>query len=163
MMYLIAAMTKDGIIGKGNNLPWRLPDELKNFKRLTLDQTVIMGRRTFESIGKPLPRRHNIVLSTPDLVLPEELGIVCQTLEQAVQAAHAYGKDIFIIGGAYTYAQFLPLVDQLIISYIKADYPGDVYFPAVDWSLWNAIERIDYPEFEVVTYTRIREKSNLVD
>lgn len=154
MMYLITAMTKTGIIGVENKLPWNIPVELKNFKRLTLDQTVVMGRRTFESIGKPLPQRYNIVLSTPDLVIPDEQGIVCQTIDQAIQAARLHGKNIFIIGGANTYAQFLPLVDRLIISHIKADYQGNVYFPPIDWSLWKIIEHVDYSEFELITYAR---------
>lgn len=154
MIYLIAAMTKDGIIGHGNNLPWHIPEELQHFKQRTLDQTVIMGRRTFESIGKPLPRRYNIVLSSPDLIIPAERGMVCQTTEAALQAAQQQKKDIFIIGGAYTYAQFLPFVDQLIISYIKENYHGDVYFPCTDWSLWKACQQVDYTDFEVVIYNR---------
>lgn len=152
MMYLIAAMTKEGVIGKGNQLPWNIPDELKNFRRLTLDSTVIMGLRTFESIGRPLPKRHNIVLSPEKSTIP---GVdVCLSVEQALEVAKSYGKNIFVIGGAYTYAQFLPLVDRLYISYIKQNYEGDVFFPAVNWNEWEIVEQIDYPEFEFVEYKR---------
>jgi dihydrofolate reductase len=151
-MYLIAAMTKNGVIGKGNELPWNIPDELKNFRRLTLDSTVIMGYRTFQSIGRPLPKRNNIILSPEALDIP---GVdVCTSLDQAVSIAQAYGKKIFVIGGAYTYAQFLPIVDRLYISYIKQDYDGDVFFTTVDWSAWEPVQHIDYPEFEFVEYRR---------
>lgn len=152
MMYLIAAMTKEGVIGKGNQLPWNIPEELKNFRKLTQDTTVIMGRRTYDSIGRPLPNRHNIVLSLPDLVVA---GLeVVQSIDQALEVAKSFGKDIFVIGGAQIYAQFLPLVDVLYISYIKENYEGDVYFPQLDWSEWKAVERVDYSEFESVVYRR---------
>jgi dihydrofolate reductase len=152
MMYLIAAMTTNGVIGKGNELPWNIPDEMKNFRQLTTGTTVIMGTKTFESIGRPLPNRHNIVLG------PQGLHIahvdVCNSVKQALATAQTYAKDIFIIGGAYTYAQFLPLVDRMYISYIKQNYEGDIMFPEVDWSAWKIIERVDYPEFERILYQR---------
>ncbi len=154
MISIIAAMTKHGVIGKGNKLPWNIPDELKNFKRLTQDTTVIMGKRTFESIGRPLPNRHNIVLGPTDLTIPNV--DVCHSVDQALRVAQAYGKEIFVIGGTYTYAQFLPIADRLFISIIKKDYDGDVLFPSVDWSLWKVVENTDYPEFEFFLYTRVR-------
>jgi len=152
MINLIAAMTHEGVIGNGNQLPWNIPDELKHFRQSTQGCTVIMGSKTFESIGRPLPNRHNIVLNAVDT--PIDGVDVCTSAEQALQRAQSYGKDIFIIGGAYTYAQFLPMVDQMYISYIKHNYAGDVFFPPVDWTQWQAIERIDYPEFEFVLYKR---------
>ena len=172
MIYIITAMTKSGVIGKGNELPWNIPDELKNFRRLTQGSTVIMGKRTFESIGRLLPNRHNIILSSPqqddptfsELLstsfgkkLPESTTTVdvCHSVDQALDKARSYNKDIFIIGGAYTYAQFLSIADFLYISYIKQDYEGDVFFPAFDLSTWGVIERIDYPEFEFVVYKPI--------
>ena len=153
MITLITAMTSRGVIGKGNALPWHIPDELKNFRRLTQDSTVIMGRRTYESIGRPLPNRNNIVLAPSDWIVP---GVsVCQSIDQSLQVAQSYGKEIFVIGGAQTYAQFLPLAHRLLISYIKQNYEGDVFFPAFNLSEWNMVERVDYPEFEVVTYERL--------
>ncbi len=158
MICLIAAMTHKGIIGKGNALPWNIPDELKYFRRCTQGATVIMGARTYESIGRPLPNRYNIVLGPVGLHIP---GVdVCHSVDAALVAAEAWrkanGGEIFIIGGAYTYAQFLPLVDRLYISYIKHDYDGDVFFPPVDWSAWHEVERTDYPEFECVVYQKMR-------
>jgi len=160
-IYIITAMTKTGVIGKGNELPWNIPDELKHFRRMTQDSTVIMGKRTFESIGRLLPKRHNIILSVQDPIFLDLLSTqpatgttidICESVNQALDKAKSYGKDIFIIGGAYTYAQFLSIADRLYISYIKKDYEGDVFFPAFDLSRWNVIERIDYPEFEFVMY-----------
>ncbi|MCB9493789.1 MAG: dihydrofolate reductase [Epsilonproteobacteria bacterium] len=152
MIAIITAMTKDGVIGRGNALPWHIPDELKYFKKITQGQTVIMGKRTFESIGRPLPNRHNIVLAPEDTSL--EGVCVCSSVQQALSVAQTYGKDIFIIGGAYTYAQFLERVDRLYISYIKHAYEGDVFFPAVEWNSWKEVERCDYPEFVSVMYQR---------
>lgn len=158
---IITAMTKSGVIGKGNELPWNIPDELKNFRRLTQGSTVIMGKRTFESIGRPLPKRHNIILS-PELFditkflngqIPDGTTVdICESVNQALDKARSYNKDIFIIGGAYTYAQFLSIADYLYISYIKHNYDGDVFFPTLDLSQWEETERIDYPEFEFVVY-----------
>lgn len=149
-IFIIAAMTHAGVIGKGNELPWNIPAELKHFRQTTQGHTVIMGLRTYESIGRPLPNRHNIVLSQQHLEIP---GVtVCHSVEQALQAAEKIDKDVFIIGGAYTYAQFLPLADKLYLSYIKADYDGDVFFPSVDWQVWREMERTEYNEFTVVVY-----------
>lgn len=153
MINIIAAMTKDGVIGKGNALPWNIPDELKNFRKLTQGHPVIMGSRTFESIGRPLPNRHNIVLGPPDLQI--ENVDVCHSVQQALVMAQADTKDIFVIGGAYTYAQFLPIADYLYLSYIKHNYEGDVFFPEVTWSDWEVAEHIDYPDFEFFVYKRI--------
>ncbi|MBS1987901.1 dihydrofolate reductase [Candidatus Dependentiae bacterium] len=154
MIKIIAAMTKQGVIGKGNALPWNIPDELKNFRKLTQGHPIIMGSRTFESIGRPLPNRHNIVLGQPGLKI--ENVDVCHSVDDALRIAQADTKDIFIIGGAYTYAQFLPIADYLYLSYIKHNYEGDVFFPAVNWSDWEVAEHTDYPEFEFFVYKRIR-------
>ena len=152
MINMIAAMTKNRVIGSGNDLPWNIPDEMKHFRKATSGATVIMGQRTFESIGRPLPNRQNIVLSPHNLEINDVT--VVGSIEQALTVAQAFEKEIFVIGGAYTYAQFLPLVDRLFISYIKQDYEGDVLFPAFDVSEWTVAERIDYPEFEFVLYER---------
>lgn len=152
MINIIAAMTRSGVIGKGNSLPWNIPEELKHFRTQTLDCTVIMGKRTFESIGKPLPKRHNIVLSqTQDLI---ENVVVCTSVQDALSQADKIGKNTFVIGGAYTYAQFIPIADRLYISYIKQDYEGDVYFPVINWEEWTITHHIDYPTFEFVLYER---------
>jgi len=170
MICIITAMTKNGVIGKGNELPWNIPDDLKLFRTLTQGATVIMGKKTLESIGRLLPNRHNIILSH-DQDFSERLQTsivackqalennttfdVCNSVDQALEKAQSYNKDIFIIGGAYTYAQFLSIADRLYISYIKKDYDGDVFFPVFDLSQWEVTERIDYPEFEFVSYNKM--------
>lgn len=154
MIYVITAMTKKGVIGKGNQLPWHIPEDLKLFKKITQGHPVIMGSKTYESIGRLLPNRQNIILGPAELMIPG--ADVCQSVQQALDCAREKSPElnIFIIGGAYTYAQFLPMADRLYISYIKHDYDGDVYFPKVDWPQWELAKRVDYPEFEFMMYNR---------
>lgn len=152
MMYIIAAMTHTRVIGSKNALPWRIPEEMQNFKKLTTGHTVIMGLNTYHSIGKALPHRNNIVLSHEQLSLTD--ANVCTSLEDALTAAQKHDKDIYIIGGAYTYAQFLPHADRMYISYIKADYEGDVFFPEFDSAEWIERERVEYETFTRVLYER---------
>ena len=149
---IIAAMTKAHIIGKNNQLPWHIAEDLQNFKKLTAGNTVIMGRKTYESIGRPLPNRNNIVVST---MMPATDGVtICKTVPEAIEKAKAFQKDIFIIGGATIYEQTLPLADRVVISYIKKDYDGDTYFPNFSENGWNIEKREDHDEFELVVYTR---------
>jgi dihydrofolate reductase len=152
-MIIIAAMTKKRIIGKGNQLPWHIPEDLENFKKLTKGNTCIMGLATFHSIGKPLPNRHNIILSLEKFGIP---GVdVCTSIPEAVAKAKSYGKEIFICGGASIYKQFLPLADKMYISWIKKEYPGDVFFPEWNPEKWQEIRREDKGSFEFVEYNRI--------
>lgn len=135
MITLIAAMTRSRVIGKNNGLPWHLPEDLKRFKRLTTGHPIVMGRSTYKSIGKPLPNRTNIVLSSS---LEEQEGIVvCRSLQEALDAAQRVDKDIFIIGGASVYKQALPFADRLCLSWVVEDVKGDTYFPEVDWIEWK--------------------------
>src|SRR3990172_100449 len=116
MMNIIVAMDKNRVIGKNNEIPWHISEEVMNFKKLTSGNTVIMGRKTFESIGRPLPDRNNIVVSTS---MPQTAGIdVCNSFEESIIKAKSYGKDIFVIGGATVYEQALPLADKMYISYV---------------------------------------------
>ena len=147
-------MTKNRVIGKGNNLPWHISDELKNFKRLTEGKVLIMGERTFSSIGKPLPNRTTIVLSTKREHI--EGVTVCKSIKEALLKASTYEKEIIIAGGSRIYEQLLPFADKMIISYIKKGYEGDRFFPEFEESDWIIENREDYPEFEVVFYKRKR-------
>lgn len=152
MISIIVAMTKKRVIGKNHKLPWHIGDDLKNFKKLTKGSVVIMGRKTFESIGKPLPERINIVLSS-SLKCVEGI-IVCKTISEALQTAQSFNSEVFIIGGGSVYAEAVPLAEKLYVSYIKGDYDGDTFFPEFDEQQWSVQERIDYPEFELVVYAR---------
>ena len=148
-VHAIVAMTKDRVIGKLDALPWHIPEDLKKFKKLTIGQTVVMGKRTYESIGRPLPGRNNIVLSFE----PEEIeGVrVCASVDEALFQARLLGREIFVIGGASVYEQTLSLVDVLHISHVKKNYPGTVYFPAYDAAEWKVTKREEYEE---CVYTR---------
>ena len=155
MINIIAAMTEEGVIGKGNQLPWHLPEDLANFKKLTLGNTVVMGRKTYESIPKkfrPLANRHNVVIS---LTMPSETGIVvCSSLEEALTAAQTYGKETFIIGGASIYQQALAVVEKMYISYVKQKYEGDAYFPEFNKDDWAIGNQQDFQDFKLVIYEK---------
>ncbi len=152
MITLIAALTADRVIGKDGKIPWHFPEDLRNFKRLTTGNTVVMGRRTYESIGRPLPQRNNVVVST---TLPSQEGLtVCSSLEEALQTAQSLEREIFIIGGATLYQATLPLADRMILSHVKGTYEGDTYFPEYNHSDWSVTNVESFPEFEVVTYEK---------
>ncbi|MFA6618375.1 MAG: dihydrofolate reductase [Candidatus Neomarinimicrobiota bacterium] len=150
---IIVGMTKNRIIGQGNELPWHISEDLKHFKRQTTGNTVIMGHNTYLSLGLPfLPKRNNIIIS-PTLESNENLT-VCRTLDEALKTAQALGKPIFIMGGAYTYEHTLPFVDYLYISWIKKDYEGDVYFPIFNLDQWTKESSEEHDEFVFVKYKR---------
>ena len=152
MIAIIAAMTTKRVIGKNGKLPWKIPEEMQNFKRLTTGNTVIMGRKTFESIGRPLPNRNNLVVSST--LLPQEGIIVHKTIIESLQKAKLFQKGIFIIGGATIYQEMLPFADKMYLSYIKKDYDGDAYFPEFNEDNWTIEKRENHDEFELVIYTR---------
>lgn len=149
---LIAAMTRDRVIGSQAKLPWDLPEELQLFKRLTLGGTVMMGRKTFESIGKALPGRQNIVLSRH---LQEREGVeIFPSFIEGLAAADKHGKQVFVIGGAGVYQKSLPITSEMHISWIEERYQGDVYFPDFDLNEWRVAEETNYPGFTYTHYIR---------
>lgn len=152
MMSIIAAMAKNRVIGKDNKLPWSIPDDLKNFKKLTTGNTIIMGRKTYESIGKPLPNRNNIVVSST--MQPSNGVQVCKNIQEALETAKSTGKEIFIIGGANIYEQTMHLADKLYITHVKKDYEGDAFFPEINQTEWQTENLEENPEFELKLYTR---------
>lgn len=135
MISLIAAITKNRVIGHEGAMPWHLPAELAYFKKITLGKTVLMGRRTFESIGKALPYRRNWVLShKADLCLP---GCeIFPSLEIALAAMPAH-EELVVIGGATLYEQTLPLANRLYLTFVDCELPGDTYFPEWDPGDWH--------------------------
>ena len=145
-------MTRDGVIGKANALAWNIPEDLQHFKRLTTGHPVIMGRLTFESIGRPLPNRVNIVLSRTQLDIP---GVhVCKSFQQAIDLAHAHHQKVFVIGGVRVYEQALTVADRLCVSWVKGQYEGDTYFPDVHWDDFEEIVREEHDAFTYVEYAR---------
>jgi dihydrofolate reductase len=135
MVSLVVAYARNGVIGRDGDLPWRLPSDLAHFKQLTLGGTVLMGRKTYESIPerfRPLPGRRNLVLSrTPGLAL--EGAEVFGALDAALEACD---HECFVIGGATTYAEALGLADRVVATEVDADVDGDTFFPALDPAVW---------------------------
>ncbi|HLD17501.1 MAG TPA: dihydrofolate reductase [Patescibacteria group bacterium] len=156
MLALIAAVAANGIIGKNNELPWHLPKDLRHFKSLTVGHTVLMGRKTFESIlarlGKPLPDRKNIVIThQPDYQTPEGV-LVYPNLSTALET-HADEK-IFVIGGAEIYRETFGLCDVLEITHVNQKVQGDVTFPKIDCTVWSKLREEKHEGFSFATYVR---------
>jgi len=149
---IITGMTKTRLIGKDNELPWDIPEDLKNFKEVTTGATVIMGLNTFKSIGRPLPGRNNIVLDFN----PQEIdGVtVCTSIPDAIKVAEKAGKPIFCIGGVGIYKQFLPLADKLYISLMRKEYEGNMYFPEYNEDDFEIESKKDFEAFEFIIYKR---------
>ena len=135
---LIVAVARNRVIGKDGALPWHISEDLKHFKQTTLGHAVIMGRKTFESIGKPLPGRRNIVItSRADLFVGVETA---KTLPEAIDAARKTDECPFIIGGASLFEEALPLTNKLFVTEIDRDFEGDTHFPDIDWSDFEEVE-----------------------
>ena len=163
---IITAMTRSRVIGDGNHLPWSIPEELRYFKKITLNKPIIMGNSTFASVGnRPLPNRLNIVLTRDqqksvdyNQQYDHKKIIFVNDVEASIQAAKNFYShqnididdpkaQIMVIGGAKIYQQFLPIASKLYISMIKDDYDGDILFPEYDASKWQLTAEQDYPEF----------------
>ena len=141
---LIVAMTDDGVIGVDGQLPWRLPEDLRRFKAATLGKPVVMGRKTFESIGRPLPQRHNIVLTRQSgLSLADAAVTVVPTLDAALQAAED-ASEVMIIGGAEIYRLALPLAQRILLTRVHAEVRGDTHFPSLDPEAWRVVSSETY-------------------
>ena len=135
---IIVAVVKDNVIGKNNQLIWHLPADLKRFKTLTMNHHILMGRKTFESIGKTLPGRISIII-TSDKNMIFDGCIIAHSIEDAIKLAQD-DNEIFIIGGDSIYRQSIELVNKLYITKIDADFDGDAFFPEMDFSKWILIE-----------------------
>ncbi len=135
----IAAVSKNGVIGENNSLIWKIPEDLKRFRQLTTGKPIIMGRKTFESIGKPLPNRTNIIL-TRDKNYKAEGCFVVHSVDDALEAGNG-AEEIMIIGGAQIYAQFLPVADKMYLTFIDKDFEGDAFFPNYNKNEWKEIGR----------------------
>ncbi len=137
---IIAAMDRNRLIGNKNQLPWHLPVDFVHFKSVTMGKPIIMGRKTYESIGKPLPGRKNIVLSRNTDIQHED--VVCvHSIKQAIAEA-AEAKEVMIIGGGAIYQMMLPQADRLYITYVDAEFEGDAWFPLIDQRLWLEKESV---------------------
>ena len=136
---IVAALARNRAIGRKNSMPWRLPEDLRRFKRLTLGHTVIMGRKTFESIGSALPGRSNVVITRTRDWAPSGC-VVVHTLEAALTAG-GESREAFVIGGAQIYALAMPYAQHLYMTEIERDFEGDAFFPEFDRSRWREVSR----------------------
>jgi dihydrofolate reductase len=136
---LMAAVGENMVIGKDGDLPWHLPSDLRYFKRMTLGKPVIMGRKTLESLGKPLPGRKNIILTRQEDFFFEGTEIATSLDEALMRAGDA--EEIVILGGGKVYTELLPQADRLYLTVVHADFDGDTYFPAFDIDEWAVVEQ----------------------
>jgi len=164
---MVAAVAENGVIGAGNRIPWRIPSDMAHFKRTTMGKPLIMGRKQFEIFGKPLPGRHNIVVTRQADYQPEGVE-VCHDLAAAITRAKAVAKaqgvdEAVVIGGGEIYAQAMRLADRLYISRVVLSPEGDVRFPPIDPAFWRIVETPpveaspkDEASYVVQVYERVR-------
>ena len=163
MLSIIVAKAKNNIIGKDNKLLWNLPEDLKHFKNLTTGHTMIMGRKTFQSLGRVLPNRKHIIFSqNPDFKVDDENVEVVHSLLQ-IQNLIEGKEEVFVIGGAMIYNFLMPYVKKMYVTEIEKEFDGDTFFPVIDNNIWKEISRekgikneknnLDY---YFVTYERVK-------
>jgi dihydrofolate reductase len=141
---IIAAMGRNRAIGYQNQLPWRLPADLQRFKQLTLGHHILMGRKTFESIGRPLPGRTSIII-TRQADFTAEGCLIAHSLDEAIALAQARGEqEAFVIGGADIYAQALPQADRMYLTMVEAELEADAFFPVFDENDWEPTEEVNF-------------------
>ena len=144
----LVAVSNDLVIGVDNNLPWNLKDDLAHFKKYTLNKVIIMGRKTYESIGRPLPNRVNYVISRTIEAI--DGAHVFSNIEEAILSAEKYNNDmnmeneIVIIGGGFIFEETLPILNKLVITKVDCDVVGDVYYPKIDMQNWKLINSENY-------------------
>ena len=137
---IIAAVSENGVIGRGGRLPWHLADDLRRFKRLTMGHSIVMGRKTWESIGRPLAGRRMLVISRQADYRADGVKVAA-SLDRALEIAVAAGDDeVFVIGGAEVYRLAMPRADRLYLTRVDTEIDGDTHFPQVDWSQWRLAE-----------------------
>ena len=157
MISLIVAMDENNLIGCNNSMPWNIPEDLKLFKEITKDNIVIMGRKTFDSIGKPLPNRINIVITKNENFTFKGVDVFnCpeEALLKAIMLQKELNKKIFIIGGKTIYEYFLSQIDEFHISYIKGSYTGDTNFPDFNLSSFTLIKEKEFKDFKYVHFIK---------
>jgi len=156
LITIIAAMGENRVIGRDNAMPWDLPTDLHRFKERTMGHPIIMGRKTFESIGHPLPGRKNIIISTTEGFQPEG-GVVVRDLQQALAAADG-ADEVFVCGGEAVFREALPLASRIYLTIIDEEFEGDTFFPEIPDD-FREIERRSYDKdvlpYDVVRYERI--------
>ena len=160
---IIAAVARNGVIGAAGDIPWTLPGEQARIKATTMGHVLVMGRATYESIGRPLPGRTTIVVTRqedwqPEGGLPDGL-LVAGSVEAALAWAAGIDDEVFVAGGAQVYAAALPVTDALVMTWVDAEPEGDSYFAEVDWDDWREVSREDNEGWTLAAYERAGKKS----
>lgn len=163
MIKLIVAKASNNVIGDKNNLIWHLPNDLKHFKNLTTGHPIIMGRKTYESLGRPLPNRTNIIITRDQNFIDDQI-IITHSLEQALAKANEIQEDVFVIGGGEIYKQAMEYVDVIYLTEVHHEFNGDTYFPEIDEESFEEVERVHHMKdekhpysYSFITYKRIKE------
>jgi dihydrofolate reductase len=152
---IVAAVARNGVIGAGGGLPWHLPEDLQRFKALTMGHVLVMGRRTYESIGHPLPGRTTVVVTrSPDWSAGEDEVLRARDLPGALSLAEELDDEVFVVGGGQVYEEALPLADRLELTLVEDEPEGDTFFPVVDWSEWRELQRVPGDRVEYASYGR---------
>lgn len=150
---LVAAVAENGVIGADGTIPWHLPEDFAHFKRTTLGHVLVMGRSTYESIGRPLPGRTTVVL-TRDPAWTAEGVHVAHDLDEALALAQGFPGEVMVVGGAQVYSAALPHADEQVISHVDGAVAGDTHYPPIDPDTWVVVDREPHEGFEVVRYAR---------
>jgi dihydrofolate reductase len=157
---LVAAVARNGVIGSGDSIPWQLPGEQRQFKELTWGHVLVMGRRTYDSIGRPLPGRTTVVVTrqpewSPPGGLPEGL-LLAGSVPEALRVARSVDDEVYVVGGGQVYAEALSLADTMVISWVELEPEGDAHFPEVDWAQWREASREQCDGWVRTTYHRVQ-------
>ena len=165
MLSIVVAFGDQYEIGQNGTMPWHLPEDLQHFKEVTSGATILMGRRTFESLPGVLPKREHIIITADPTFQKEHKRVrISHDLEEELRAAQKSDEEIFIIGGGQIYRQALPFADRLYLTFVHKSYPeADTFFPTIDWSQWEETSRSEMmteeetqTTFEFVNYRRIQ-------
>lgn len=151
---LVAAVADNGVIGLDGDIPWAIPEDLRHFRATTRDNTVVMGRKTYESIGHPLPYRTNVVVTRqPDW--SADGVFVAHSVEDAIAAAQDFDGDVMVIGGGHIYAAAMPVADEQILTEVHQSPPGDTHYPAFEPGEWAETDREKHDGFDFVRWRRV--------
>jgi dihydrofolate reductase len=152
---LVAAIARNGVIGADGGIPWHLPDDQRRFKELTIGHVLVMGRVTYESIGRPLPGRTTVVVTRSAGVGAGDDGVlVAPSVAEALALAATVDEEVFVVGGTRVYEEALPFADRLELTWVDAEPEGGARFPAVDWAAWREVTREEHEGWSAVSYAR---------
>ena len=152
---IVVAVAANGVIGREGGMPWRLPGEQARVKKLTMGHALVMGRRTFDSIGRALPGRTTVVVTRqPDW--QAEGALVAGSVDAALEIAARHDREVFVFGGAEIYAAAIPRAHRMVVTWVDQEPAGDTTFPEVDWDQWREVGRESGEGYSVVDYERVR-------